>query len=137
MFFKSLMSPVPPPTALSKYTTFNGVLYMATGTLFWLYPYALELFGHPPLTVATAGPTRGIGIAVMQIGWFYLWGARTRSESFSLATIVNRFFARVLILPLVYLKLLEPTLGIPFVVIDLLLATGMLIVWKRSQGATQ
>ena len=100
--------------------------------MFWLYPYALELFGYPKLTDDVAGYTRGIGIAVIQIGWFYIWGARTRSESFALATVVNRFFGPVLILPLVFMKLLEPALGIPFVIIDLVLATGSYIIWKRN-----
>ena len=134
--FKELLAPAPPPTALSTYTTINGAMYIATGLLFWLWPYALELFGHPALTPATQGPIRGIGIAVIQIGWFYIWGARTRNVAFSLASVVNRLlFGPVLILPLVFMKLLEPTLGIPFVVIDVVLGLGMFVIWKRGQAA--
>ncbi|HNH49408.1 MAG TPA: hypothetical protein PKY30_20335 [Myxococcota bacterium] len=133
--FKALLAPPPgPSTVLTTYTTINGAVYMSTGVLFWLYPYALELFGSPKLTDDVAGYTRGIGIAVIQIGWFYLWGARTRSVSFCLSTIVNRFFGPVLILPLVFMKLLEPALGIPFVVIDLVLATGAFIIWNRTEN---
>lgn len=80
--FKALLAPTGPSTPLSTYITINGVIYMSTGFLFWLYPYALELFGSPKLTDDVAGYARGIGIAVIQIGWFYLWGARTRSRVF-------------------------------------------------------
>lgn len=135
---KELLAPPPPATPLSTYTTINGMVYMLMGLSFWIWPYALELFGHPALTPATQGPIRGIGIAVIQIGWFYVWGARTRNVAFSLASVVNRLvFGPVLILPLVYMKLLEPTLGIPFVVIDMILGAGMFALWKRTQGAAQ
>lgn len=131
-----MRQPVAPPTALSRYTTFNGILYVLTGLTFMLWPYCLELVGHPPLTVASAGPIRGVGISVIYIGSFYIWGARSRFVPISLASVVNRvFLGPVLILPLVYLKLMEPMLGIPFCVLDVVLGVGMYVVWKQTQAA--
>lgn len=129
---KVLFAPAPPHTALSWYITWNGALYLSSGVMFWVWPYALEWLGAPALSTVEAGYVRSIGIAVIQIGWFYLWGARTRSEVFCLSTIPNRLAAPLLILPLVFTGRLVPALGIPFSILDPVLAIGAWIVWKRS-----
>jgi len=74
-------------------------------------------------------------IKLLVTGAYMSVGDDPRNVAFSLASIINRcLFGPVMILPLVYFKLLEPTLGIPFVVIDVVLGVGMFVIWKR--GAT-
>ena len=132
--FDALFAPAGPSTPLSRYITWNGALYLSSGVMFWVWPYGLEWMGAPALSDTEAGYVRAIGIAVIQIGWFYLWGARTRSDVFGLSTVVNRLAAPLLILPLVFTGRLEPALGIPFALLDPVLGVGAWLVWRRSVG---
>jgi hypothetical protein len=134
---QAMRVPVAPATPLSRFTFWNGLIYLPTGFLFLLFPQVLELTGYPPLGDA-AGPIRGVGLCVIYIGSFYLWGARSRFTPLALATVFNRVFVGpLLILPLVYFKLMHPLLGIPFMLLDMVLGGAMYVIWKRTEGAAR
>lgn len=123
---------IAPATTFSRYLNVNGLMYFSSGMLFVVWPYAMELAGAPKLLAPEAGYLRLVGVLVMQIASFYLFGVRTGWEGFSLSTLFNRFLAPVEILPLVFMGLLEPMLGIPFTLTDVALATIGLVIWRRS-----
>jgi hypothetical protein len=132
---KAMMIPVSPPTPLSRFTFWNGLIYLPTGLLFLFFPQVLELTGYPTLGDA-AGPVRGVGLCVVYIGSFYLWSARSRFTPLALATVFNRVFVGpLLILPLVAFNLMHPLLGIPFMVLDMVLGGVMYFIWKQTEGA--
>ena len=128
----ALFRPAVPATLLTRYLMVNGLMYLSSGVLFVLWPYAMELAGTPKLLDAEAGYLRMVGLGVMQIASFYLFGMRTRWDGFALSSLFNRFLAPVEILPLVFLGLLEPMLGIPFTLTDAFLATVGFVIWQRS-----
>ena len=139
--FQAMKAPPPgPATPLTTYTYVNGVLYLGLGLTFMLYPYVLELGGYPAITPAAAGPLRGVGVAVIYIALFYLWTARSRFVPGALGSVFNRVvLGPLLILPLVGLGLMEPMLGVPMVLMDVVFGIGMYVAWKRSlvaAGAT-
>lgn len=136
--FEAMKQPVPPGNVLTTYTIFNGVFYLLTGLTFLLWPQCLELAGHPPITPEVAGPIRGVGLSVIYIASFYLWTARSRFVPTLLGSVVNRLvLGPAVILPLVYLGLMHPMLGIPFCLMDVVFGIGMYIAWRITvaQGA--
>lgn len=130
-----LRPPATPATPLSRYTHWNGIVYVALGGTLYLAPGLVRtLLFMEPFTGREEGYMRLLGLAVAIIGWFYVFGARTRAESFSLATIADRLALPVLLLPLYFNGQLEAGLVFAFAVLDPLLALGAYLIWRR-QGA--
>lgn len=135
-FFPTLLA-APPATPLSRYTAWNGALYLALGAVFYAWPGAANvLFGAAPYEAGEEGLLRVVGVTVMVIGWFYVWGARTRADSFGLATIVDRALIPLLLLPLAVTGAVDPRLVLPFAILDPLLAIGAFVIWRRSARAS-
>lgn len=134
--FQAMLAPAPPATPLSRFTAFTGLFNLPIGLLLLVYPQALELTGYPPIGDA-AGPLRGVGICVVYISCFYLAVARSRFAPAALATVVARIFlGPLMILPLVFLKLMHPLLGIPLMISDLVMGAIMWVIWARTEGAS-
>jgi hypothetical protein len=131
-----LETPAGSPSALSRYTFWNGVMYMAVGTALYLVPDVVrQLLFMAPFSGREEGYMRLLGVAVTVIGWFYVFGARTRADSFSLATVGDRIAVPVLLLPLYFTGQLEAGVIFAFALLDPLLALGAYVIW-RSQGTT-
>lgn len=135
-FFQSLLA-APPQTPLSRYTTWNGVLYLGLGLSLFAWPGAAQaLFFAEPFEAGEEGMVRVIGFSVMVIGWFYVMGGRTAATSFGLATVADRFVVPFFLLPLALTGAVDPHLVVPFAVLDPALAVGAFLIWRRQGVAT-
>lgn len=117
----------------SKYTVVGGLIYLGSGALLVVWPGAVQTILRDPAFVAhESGLVRAMGMAVMVIGWFYLWGGRTGMQSFATATI----FDRVILVPAVLLPLAAagvfPHMMIGFALLDVVLGLGALVLVHRS-----
>lgn len=133
-FFAALLHS-PRSTPLSRYIMWNGVLYFIYGALVMVWPGLLQLVGAAPFRAHEEGLVRVIGFFGVVVGWFYVMGARTRAESFGLATIVDRAIVPVVLVPLALTGAVDPVLALPIAVLDPLLAAGALIIWMRTRKA--
>lgn len=123
-----------PLSPLSRYTRANGWFYLLTGATFYVAPGLCAFIpGMAPFVGFEDGLVRALGMTLAIIGWFYLVGARENSERVGLATVLDRIFVPVLLLPLVYLGKLQAPLGITFSILDPLLGFGAFVVWSRGQ----
>lgn len=132
-FFRALWASGP-STPLSRYTAANGVLYVVFGVVVYAWPEVTQLIGAADFEAGESGLVRVLGFVMAVIGWFYIMGARTRADSFGLATV----FDRVLIVPVFLLALVaadavDAGLVVPFAILDPVLGLGALAVWLRTQ----
>ncbi|MFO0581670.1 MAG: hypothetical protein U0229_05325 [Anaeromyxobacter sp.] len=134
-FFETLWSS-PRSTPLSRYVGWNGLLYLAFGLQLYFWPGAAQvLTGAPPFQAGEAGLVRLAGFSLAVIGWFYVMGARTRADSFGLATVVDRLLVPFFLGPLAATGAVDVHLVGPFLVLDPVLGIGAWIVWRRSAAA--
>jgi hypothetical protein len=80
---------------------------------------------------------RMLGFNMALIGWFYIFGARTNRDSFGLSTVGDRMLVPLFLLPLAFTGAVDPSLAVPFAILDPLLALGAWAIWTRTQRATQ
>jgi hypothetical protein len=132
---KLLFSKAPPHTPLTRYTAWNGVLYMLVGATFYAWPGSVQvLLRAPPFQAGEAGLVRALGITIAAIGYFYFFGARTGQDRFGVATILDRLIVPVLLVPLVVTGEMSPQLGLPFAVLDPALAIGAWVIFARRRS---
>ena len=128
-----LKTPEGSPSALSQYTFWNGIIYLLLGGSLYLAPGLVRVvLFMSPFSGREEGYVRLLGVAVAIIGWFYVFGARTRAESFALATIADRLALPALLLPLYITGQVEAGLILAFGVLDPLLALGAYLVWRKQ-----
>jgi len=129
-----LETPAGPPSALSRYVAWNGALYLAIGAAMFLLPeVARKLLFMEPFAGREEGYMRMLGTAVAVIGWFYVFGARTRADSFAMATVGDRIAVPALLLPLYFTGLVEAGPIFAFALLDPLLALGAYLIWRRQR----
>ena len=135
-FFETLWSS-PRSTPLSRFTTWNGGLYLAFGLLLYAWPgVAQVLLGLPPFQGGEPGLLRVAGFSLAVIGWFYVMGARTGADSFGLATVADRVLVPFFLGPLALSGAVDPRLVMGFIVLDPVLGIAAYLVWRRqSRGA--
>ncbi|MFT4626895.1 MAG: hypothetical protein ACI8PZ_005576 [Myxococcota bacterium] len=122
---------------LARYTIANGLLYMAAGAVLYLAPmWLLELAFMTELDPMAAGFVNLLGMAVGFIGWFYVMGGRTGTDSFALGTVVDRLLLPFVLVPIVLADVVPITPLLAFGIGDPLLAIGALVLWKRGQSAS-
>lgn len=133
-----LETPTGSPSALSRYTFWNGAMYVVVGAALYLAPDMVRrLLLMMPFSGHEEGYLRLLGVTVAIIGWFYVFGARTRADSFALATVADRIAVPALLLPL-YLTGQVPAGPIfAFALLDPLLALGAYLIWRRQHAAPQ
>lgn len=128
-----LFSEPPPHTPLTRYTQWNGLLYLVFGATFYAWPGSAQaVLRAAPFQAGEAGLVRALGLTIAVVGYFYVFGARTGQDRFGVATILDRLLVPALILPLVVSGELAPQLGVPFAVLDPLLGIGAWLVYARS-----
>jgi len=76
---------------------------------------------------------RAAGLLRAVIGWLLLIGGRARSESFALATVVDRI-AIPFFLAYLYRAGLPLGIALPFAILDPLLALGAYVIWRRERA---
>ncbi len=130
-----LFSEAPPHTPLTRYTFWNGVLYLTLGAVIGVWPgFGQTVFRAPPYQAGEAGLVRTLGMLLAVVGYLYVFGARTGQDRFAVSTILDRLVLPFLLLALVITGELAPELGIPFAVLDPALGIGAWIVFTRSQA---
>jgi hypothetical protein len=131
-----LETPPGSPGALSRYTFWNGVVYLLVGATMYLVPGLVRmLLFMAPFAGHEEGYMRLMGVAVAIIGWFYVFGARTGAASFGLATVADRVAVPILLLPLYFAGQVEAGLVVAFSTLDPVLGIGAYLVWRRQRAA--
>src|SRR5262249_52090654 len=99
---KDLQQKPPVLTLASKYTALNGIGYLTMGTLLIVWPgVAQTIFREPPFAGHEQALMRVIGLTVVVIGWLYLFGGRSGTRQFIVASIIDRLvFVPVVLVPL-------------------------------------
>src|SRR5215831_10121712 len=123
------------PTTLStgsKYTVFNGVIYLVFGCLSIVWPGPTQtLFMDRAFVGDEQGLFRVLGLTVIVIGWLYVFGGRTGGRQFSAASVVDRLvFVPVVLLPLAIAGVF-PHVLVAFTILDMTLAVGAWVLLRR------
>ena len=124
------------PTNLSiasKYTAMNGIVYLSAGALLILWPGAVQaIFRDRAFAGDEQGLIRAMGMAVVVIGWLYLFGGRSGSRQAVAASVIDR----LTIVPLVLLPLAAygvfPYFFIFFALLDMSLGIGAWVLLRRE-----
>ncbi|MFM2162296.1 MAG: hypothetical protein RLZZ383_1808 [Pseudomonadota bacterium] len=135
-FFQALRAkPDVAPSRLSRFTVYNGYGYLGIGALFYAAPRVLlAVPGYPPFEAHEEGFVRALGLTVAIIGWFYVFGGRAQSTSFSLATVVDRLLVPLFLAPLIVTDAIPAPLGIAFSVLDPALGLMAWGIWRSESG---
>ena len=130
---KDLQQKPPVLTLASKYTALNGIGYLTMGTLLIVWPgVAQTIFREPPFAGHEQALMRVIGLTVVVIGWLYLFGGRSGTRQFIVASIIDRLvFVPVVLVPL-SVSGVFPRLFVTFTILDVLLALGAWVLLLRQ-----
>jgi hypothetical protein len=129
---KDLLEIPPDLSTASKYTAFNGIIYLAVGGLLVIWPGAVQaLFMDRAFVGDEGGGIRALGMAVMVIGWLYLFGGRTGGRQVVAASVIDRLtIVPVVLVPLVIAGVF-PHLFLTFAILDATLAVGAWVLFGR------
>lgn len=111
--------------AASRYTAFNGLVYLALGFGLILWPGVVQmLLRDRPFVGDEQGLMRAIGLTIAVIGWLYLFGGRSGARQAVAASVVDR----LIFVPPVALSLafagVFPHLFVAVAILDVSLAVG-------------
>jgi hypothetical protein len=82
----------------SRFTTLNGLIYMAAGGLLLVWPQAVQsILGDPQFEGHEEVLIRILGMTVVIIGWFYYFGGRSGATQLVAASVLDR----IILVPLV------------------------------------
>lgn len=113
--------------ASSKFTMLNGILYMVAGSLFLIWPGALQtVLFETEFVGREQSLIRVMGMTVAIIGWFYFFGGRSGGKQVVAASVLNRTILVPIVLIPLALAGVFPTLMWTFAVLDPVLG---LIAW--------
>lgn len=132
-FFKELLDKPAILSAESKYAVWNGLIYLAFGAVFIVWPGVVQMIFLDQAFVGNEGALfRVIGMAVAVIGWLYVFGGRSGARQFGPASVLDRVVLVPLVLvPLAMAGVFPHTLG-AFAIIDPALAMGAWLLHKRN-----
>ena len=116
----------------SKYTAMNGLIYLGFGALVLVWPAMVQtIFRDAPFVGNEAALIRVLGMTVMVIGWFYLFGGLSGGRRIVAASVLNR----VVLVPLVLVPLamagVFPHFLLTFAVLDPMLGVGAWLLLSR------
>ena len=118
----------------SKYTLINGVIYTATGTLIAVWPNATQtLLRDRDFVGDEQSLLRVVGLTVIVIGWFYLFGGSSGAQQIVAASVVNRLTFVPIVLLILAAFGVFPHLLVTFAVFDAALAIGAWILLGRKK----
>ena len=123
-------------TTASKYTVFNGVVYVSLGVLLILWPGAIQtVFRERVFIGDEQGLMRVIGLVVLLIGYYLVIGGRSGSRQATAASVIDR----MTIVPLVLLPLATsgvfPRFLITVVIVDFCLAVTTWMFLRADTSA--
>ena len=109
----------------SKYTSLNGLLYLASGGLLIAWPGVIQtLLGDAPFQGHEAALVRVLGMALAVIGWLYFFGGRSGGRQVVAASVLDRLILVPLVLVPTALAGVFPHTMLSFAIIDPALALG-------------
>jgi len=116
----------------SKYSAMNGLIYLALGVLFIVWPGVTQtLFMDRAFVGDEQGLIRVVGLTVVVIGWLYLFGGRSGARQFVPASVVDRLiFVPMVLVPLAIAGVF-PHLLLAFTFLDMSLAIGAWVLFGR------
>lgn len=120
-------------SAASKYTVINGVLYLGAGALFIAWPGLVQtLFMDAAFVGHERALFRVIGLMLVIIGWFYLFGGRSGARQIVAASVVDRLiFVPVVLVPLAMVGIFHH-LFLALAILEPLLALGAWMLLNRK-----
>lgn len=107
-------------SAASKYTAMNGFIYIGGGMLLLIvWPGAVQsLFMDQAFVGHEAGLIRMVGLTLLVIGWYFLFGGRSRARQVVAASVVERLlFVPAVLVPLAMAGV-SPHLMVAFAILD-------------------
>jgi hypothetical protein len=124
------------PLSLSKasqWTAMNGYIYLSLGALFVIWPGAVQtLFRDDDFAGHEEALFRVIGMAVMVIGWLYLFGGRSGGRQTVAASILDRWILVPLVLVPIAMAGVFPHILLAFALLDASLALGAWVLRRKS-----
>jgi hypothetical protein len=121
-------------TPASRYTVLNGVGYLAGGALLIIWPGITQaLFRDPTFAGQEEALMRVIGLTVVVIGWFYVFGGRSGARQVVAASIIDRLLFVPLVLVPLALTGVFPHLLLSFTILDVSLALGAWTLIRRER----
>lgn len=128
-----LLEKPPNLSTASKYTIMNGVIYLGAGVMLILWPGATQTILRDEAFVGhEQGLIRMVGLTVVVIGWLYLFGGRSGSRQFVVASLIDRLiFVPLVLIPLAIVGVF-PHLMLTFAILDPVLAIGAWVLFLRE-----
>ena len=116
----------------SKYTAMNGLIYLGFGALVLVWPAMVQtIFREATFVGNEAALVRVLGMTVMVIGWFYLFGGLSGGRRIVAASVLNRLVLVPLVLvPLAFAGVF-PHFLLTFAVLDPTLGVGAWLLLSR------
>jgi hypothetical protein len=117
----------------SKYTVLNGVGYVVAGFLLIVWPRVVRvIFMERPFVGHEGALFRVIGMTLVVIGWFYLFGGRSGARQIIAASVIDRMvFVPVVLVPIA-LAGIFPHVLITFAILDPSLAIVAWVLFSRE-----
>ena len=132
-FMSDLLETPATLTTASKYTAMNGFIYLGLGTVFVLWPGAVQtIFRDEPFAGHEQALFRVIGLTVMVIGWLYLFGGRSGSRQVVVASVLDRWILVPVVLVPIAMAGVFPHVLLTFALLDASLALGAWVLRRRK-----
>jgi hypothetical protein len=118
----------------SRYTAFNGWIYLSLGALLIAWPGMTQmLFMERAFIGNEEALMRVVGLTLVVVGWLYYFGGRTGAPSVTAASIVDRLiFVPAVLVPLAVAGVFPHLLG-AFAILDPVLAVTAWVLLRRDE----
>ena len=130
----------PALTRASRYTAFNGLIYLGLGVGLIIWPGLIQtVFRERAFAADEQGLMRVIGMAVLLIGYYLVVGGRSGSRPATAASVIDRWTVVPLVLLPIAASGVFPRFLITVVIVDFCLATStwMLLRAERARRPAQ
>jgi len=126
--FAVLLETAPHRSTASKFTSWNGLLYLAAGAGLILWPAIVQkLYLDADFAGKESALVRLIGMTLAVIGWLYFFGGRSGGRQVVAATVVDRLtIVPLMLIPMAMNGIFPHTL-LAFAALDPCLA---LVTWR-------
>lgn len=132
-FLQDLLATPADRTVASKYAVMNGILYLGLGGLLIAWPGAVQtIFRDAPFVGNEGALFRVIGMAVVVIGWLYVFGGRSGARQFGPASVLDRVILVPLVLVPIAMAGVFPHTLAAFAILDPALGLGAWVLHRRE-----
>ena len=133
LFIGDLLATPATPSTLSKYTMANGVMYLAIGILFIVWPGVTQtVFLDAAFVGHEEWLMRALGLTMVDVGWIYFFGGRSGARQFAACTVIDRLIFVPLVLVPMAVAGVFPHLFLTLAILDPVLAIGAWVLRARE-----